>query len=381
MRIVLIMLAVNGLIFWALWVRISAVTDKRRRRAQVALASVYWPLLLPTFFLPFTDVVPLWISLPSMVFQFAMLCYGIWLVLFGFPLFAGSKLFRRLKQPLDTERREWMKRAALAPPACLIIGSTAGAVGAMAEPVIRKVRLDTPRDMTQLHGLRIVQISDLHIGRFMRTNKLLEIVAHVNALNPDIVVCTGDLLDHAMEQLEDAQMVLRGMKHRHGVFMCLGNHEYYAAGTQLDALITGVEETGCVMLRDSNQRISVGGDHLWMLGVDYPGRRQPPESFDLALNGVSDDGAPRIVLAHNPSSFWEGRTRPIDLMLSGHTHGGQVSLGRIGQYELSPVLPVELYHAGEYEHEGRKLYVNSGTGQWMPVRINCPPEITVVELV
>ncbi|MBZ0135524.1 MAG: metallophosphoesterase [Planctomycetes bacterium] len=381
MRIALIMLVVNGLIFWALWVRISALADKRKKRARIALAAVYWPLLIPTFFLPFTPSVPLWLSLPSMVFQFAMLCYGIWLILFAFPLFAGGKLYRRIAKPVDTERREWMKRAALAPPACILIGSTAGAFGAMSEPVIRKVRLDTPRDMTNLHGLRIVQISDVHIGRFMRTDKLREMVAQVNAQNPDIVVCTGDLLDHAMEQLEDAQMVLRGMKYRQGLFMCLGNHEYYAAGGKLDALIAGVEDTGCVLLRDANLRVQVGGDHLWMLGVDYPGRRQPPESFDFALADVADDGAPRIVLAHNPTSFWEGRERPIDLMLSGHTHGGQVSLGRIGHYELSPVLPVELYHAGEYDHEGRKLYVNSGTGQWMPIRVNCPPEITVIELV
>ena len=375
------MLAVNGLIFWALWLRISALSDKHKQKARIALATAYWPPLIPTFRLPFTDAVPLWLSLPSMVFQFAMLCYGTWLMVFEFPLFVGTKAYQKLKQPVDTDRREWMKRVALAPPACLIVGSTAGAFGAMAEPVIRKVRLDTPRDMTNLHGLKIVQISDVHIGRFMPSEKLKEIVAHVNAQDPDIVVCTGDLLDHAMEQLEDAQMMLRGMKHRHGVFMCLGNHEYYAAGPQLDSLISGVEETGTVLLRDANLRVPVGGDHFWMLGVDYPGRRQPPDSFDHALKDVADDGAPRIVLAHNPTSFWEGRTRQLDLMLSGHTHGGQVSLGRVGQYELSPVLPVELYHAGEYEHDGRKLYVNSGTGQWMPIRVNCPPEITVVEMV
>jgi hypothetical protein len=257
----------------------------------------------------------------------------------------------------------------------------AGAAGAMADPVVRTISLATPRDMSNLHGLRIVQFSDVHIGRFMRSDHLKEIVAAVNSLDADIVVCTGDLLDHDMEQLEDAQMMLRGVKHRNGLYMCLGNHEYYAAGRELEQLIAGVNETGCVMLRDEHRRVEVGGDHLWMLGVDYPGRRQPAESFDEALKDVDDDGAPRIVLAHNPSSFWEARTRQIDLQLSGHTHGGQVSLGRVGRYELSPVLPVELYHAGEYEHEGRKLYVNSGTGQWMPIRINCPPEITLIELI
>ncbi|MCG3183589.1 MAG: 3',5'-cyclic adenosine monophosphate phosphodiesterase CpdA [Planctomycetes bacterium] len=390
MRLALLMVAVNALVFWALWVRVSTAFPARRRRARILLAVLFWLPLLPTMLMPFkADALrvfrsdaPLWLSVPSMAIQFAVLCYGAWLIAFSFPAFAALKLRARLRpESVDLSRREWLKRAALVPPAAIIAGSGIGAIGAMRDPVIRTVTLPVPRELTNLHGLRIAQFSDVHIGRFVKTERLREIVQMVNAQDPDIVVCTGDLLDHAMEQLEDAQMMLRGVKHRHGVFMCLGNHEYYAAGPQLEQLIAGIEQTGCVMLRDASQRIRVGGDHLWMLGVDYPGRRQPKASFDEALKDVADDGAPRIVLAHNPSSFHEGRERPIDLQLSGHTHGGQVSMGRIGQYELSPVLPVELYHAGEYEHNGRKLYVNSGTGQWMPVRINCPPEITLIELV
>ncbi|MCA8935166.1 MAG: metallophosphoesterase [Planctomycetes bacterium] len=390
MRIALVLLAVNALVFWALWVRVSAASPGHRKRARIILAVAYWLPLLPTLLMPFkADALrvfrsdaPLWLSVPSMAFQFAVLCYGIWLVLFSFPLFTALKVRRRLgKDEVDETRRDLLKRAALAPPAAIIVASGIGAVGAMADPVIRKVMLKTPPDMTNLHGLRIAQFSDVHIGRFVKTDHLRELVAMVNAQDADIVVCTGDLLDHAMEQLEDAQMMLRGVKHRHGVFMCLGNHEYYAAGQKLDQLIAGVEATGAVMLRDDSRKVSVGGDHFWMLGVDYPGRRQPKDSFDHALKEVADDGAPRIVLAHNPSSFYEGRERQIDLQLSGHTHGGQVTLGRIGQVEFSPVLPFEFYHAGEYEHEGRKLYVNSGTGQWMPVRLNCPPEITLIEMV
>lgn len=391
MRIALVLLAVNALVFWALWVRVSAAFSKRRKRARIILAVAYWLPLLPTLLMPFkADALrmfrsdaPLWLSVPSMAFQFAVLCYSIWLVAFSFPLFSALKVRSRLRgnDRVDETRRTLLKRAALLPPAVIVVASGAGAVSAMGDPVIRKITLPTPPDMTNLHGLRIVQFSDVHIGRFVKTEHLREVVAMVNDQRPDIVVCTGDLLDHDMEQLDDAQMMLRGVQSRHGVFMCLGNHEYYAAGQELDQLIAGVEETGTVMLRDSSRRVNIGGDHFWMLGVDYPGRRQPEQSFDFALEEVTDDGAPRIVLAHNPSSFYEGRERQIDLQLSGHTHGGQVTLGRIGQVEFSPVLPFEFYHAGEYEYEGRRLYVNSGTGQWMPVRLNCPPEITVIELV
>jgi uncharacterized protein len=382
MRLLLILLVVNGLLFWALMKRVAAVWPAQKRRAWMILAASVWIPLIPTFLLPYWSDAPLWLSLPSMVFQFAMLCFGIWLVVFSFPGDGVAMLMQKLRpREVNEGRRLLLKRAALAPPIALVVASAGGAVGALAQPVIRRINLKTPRAMTALHGLTIVQFSDVHIGRFMPKGHLQHIVDATNALNPDVVVCTGDLLDHDMEQLEQAQELLRGLRHRHGLFMCLGNHEYYAAGEKMDALIAGVEETGCTLLRDQNQKISVGGDHLWMLGVDYPGRRQPPAMFDYALEGVADDGAPRIVLAHNPSCFWEGRERPIDLMLSGHTHGGQVSLGRIGEFEISPVLLVEKYHAGEYEADGRKLYVNSGTGHWMPIRVNCPPEITVIELV
>lgn len=383
MRFALVLLTINALVFWALWARVSAAFKSRKRLARTVLVPAYWLPLIPTLLMPFHSSAPMWLSLPSMLAEFAVLVYGIWLALFGLPIFAALKIRERLRKDdsVDESRRALLKRAALVPPAVIVAASGAGGLGAMADPVVRKIKLDTPRDMTNLHGLRIVQISDVHIGRFMPSGKLKEIVAMVNAQDADIVVCTGDLVDHSMDQLEDAQMILRGVKHRHGAFTCLGNHEYYAAGQKLDQLIAGYNETGSVLLRDTHQRIDVGGDHFWMIGVDYPGRRQPPASFDAALKGVADDGAPRIVLAHHPRSFYEGRQRPIDLQLSGHTHGGQVTLGRIGEFELSPVLPFEFYHSGAYEYEGRRLYVNRGTGQWMPVRINCPPEITIIELV
>ena len=103
--------------------------------------------------------------------------------------------------------------------------------------------------------------------------------------------------------------------------------------------------------------------------------------MDAVLRDMKDDGAPRIVLAHHPKTFFEARERQIDLMLSGHTHGGQISLGRIEDCELTPNLPFEFYHKGWYDYAGRHLYVNSGIGSWLPVRINCPPEITLIELV
>ena len=142
------------------------------------------------------------------------------------------------------------------------------------------------------------------------------------------------------------------------------------------------------VILDDARRIEVNGTHLWLIGVDYPRsfgwpygqKRTVKESLDIALDGVEDDAAPRIVLSHHPRGFHEARMREIDLMLSGHTHGGQIHLGRVGEYAVSPLLPFLLYHKGEYEYQGRRLYVNSGLGSWMPLRIHCPPELTLIEV-
>ena len=113
MRIALVLLAVNALVFWALWVRVSAASPGHRKRARIILAVAYWLPLLPTLLMPFkADALrvfrsdaPLWLSVPSMAFQFAVLCYGIWLVLFSFPLFAALKVRKRLgKDEVDETR-------------------------------------------------------------------------------------------------------------------------------------------------------------------------------------------------------------------------------------------------------------------------------------
>jgi predicted MPP superfamily phosphohydrolase len=174
----------------------------------------------------------------------------------------------------------------------------------------------------------------------------------------------------------------------------MGNHEYIAGMMDgMGSIMQGLRESGVDLLVDESRRLEHGGAHLWLMGIDYPPQggshiienrltqRTTDEAIHEALKDVRDDGAPRILLSHHPRTFVQASEYPIDLTLSGHMHGGQLVAGRIGDYVLSPVLPFEHYHNGLYERNGRKLYVNAGAGGWMPVRINCPPEITLVELV
>jgi hypothetical protein len=296
--------------------------------------------------------------------------------------------------PPDLDRRRLVTSAVVL-PALAIGGSASGVLASRQTPVVTRIALPVRRELTHLHGLTIAQLSDVHVGSYMDAERLDELRDAVNALRPDLVVVTGDLLDNHVDQLELSARLVRGLAPRRAeVFLCMGNHEYIAARTaDVRTIVRGLEDAGGQVLVDDGRMVRIGGDHLWLGAIDHPsrsGRRNDPrsdrpvrstqESLDLALAAMQDDGAPRILLSHHPRTFVEGREAPIDLMLSGHTHGGQIELGRIGDRAITPVLPMEFYHNGLYQHRGRRLYVNAGAGGWLPFRVNCPPEITFVTL-
>ncbi|WP_437636244.1 metallophosphoesterase [Sorangium sp. So ce854] len=294
-------------------------------------------------------------------------------------------------EAVDEDRRRLVVAASWALPAAAVAVSMGGVLASRQRPVVVKIALPVRRELTSLHGVTIAQISDVHVGSFMDAERLDELRDALNAVRADIHVITGDLLDHHASQLELSARLIRGLRPARGqLFFCMGNHEYIAArSASIPAIMKGLEEAGAQVLVDEAREVRLGGDRLWMGAIDYPSRARPGEparrptvdGLARALGQMQDDGAPRILLSHHPGTFRAARELPFDLMLSGHTHGGQISLGRIGDYALTPMLPAGLYHNGLYEHRGRRLHVNAGAGGWLPVRINCPPEITLVELV
>jgi predicted MPP superfamily phosphohydrolase len=377
----------------------------------------FWVLLHPGLFMMFggisgmmasRDWLPQWAGIAGMAFQFAVWVYGGVLLGLGTPAaFVGAiRKFRRLlaKEPsgtqperelINSERRQLMTKAALAVPAAIVATAAGGALASRVTPRVNRLRLPVGREFTQLHGMTIAQVSDVHVGSYMDWDRLSEIQTAMNSLGADLHVITGDLIDNHVNQLELGQRFISGLNPRYDrPYMCMGNHEYIAAMTgDTPGILRDLKAAGARLLIDETEKIDAGGAHFWLMGIDYPKAggshvianrvtdRDTGESLDKVLGEVRDDGAPRILLSHHPKTFFDVRERPIDLTLAGHTHGGQISLGRIGDYELTPVLPFERYHNGLYEHNGRKLYVNAGAGGWMPVRINCPPEITLIEFV
>lgn len=238
----------------------------------------------------------------------------------------------------------------------------------------------------ELSGLRVVQVTDVHHGPWLTTGDLRRIVATANALRPDLVVLTGDYVLHQRVYAEPVVEVLSGLKARIGVVATLGNHDWYESA---EALADLFPRAGIPML--DNTRLFVRPDRtlardadrgLCVAGVgDLWHDRQ---LYDAALGGVPE-AMPRLLLSHNPdvaedTAFLRSRHR-VDLMISGHTHGGQVKLPGVGAMVTYSSFGQKYLH-GLVHGPACPVFVCAGVGMSkMPVRIGVPPEIAVFDFV
>ncbi len=232
------------------------------------------------------------------------------------------------------------------------------------------------------HGYRIVQISDIHLDEFTEPFFFERIVHRVNALNPDLVLLTGDFITHGSMTFFAGNHAIRRCAEiiatltaplRYG---CLGNHDVSFNA----ALVTQtLADHATPVLINQYLPIERNGARLWLCGVDDPGASHP--NLDLALPD-SPDG-PVLLMAHEPDYADDVLAHPkghlVDLILSGHSHGGQVRLPIVGALILPPM--GTKYPEGHYTFGRTQLYVNRGIGTvGLPFRFNCPPEITLITL-
>jgi predicted MPP superfamily phosphohydrolase len=226
-----------------------------------------------------------------------------------------------------------------------------------------------------LEGLRIVQISDLHIGEALDEPFLRRVVARVNALAPDVVAVTGDLVDGLVPAVRDFVAPLGELRARYGVFYVTGNHEYYWGGPEWEA---EVHRLGLTVLRNEHRVITRAGSELALGGVpDLQGVRFHPDHAcrpDLAFAGAPS-GAPRVLLAHQPAAARTAAKAGVQLQLSGHTHGGQIFPFHLFVRLSQPVL------SGLRKLFGIWVYTHRGTGTWGPrMRLGAAPEIAEITL-
>jgi predicted MPP superfamily phosphohydrolase len=226
-----------------------------------------------------------------------------------------------------------------------------------------------------LAGFCIVQISDIHVGPTIKQAYLQAIVDRVNALEPDLVAITGDLVDGSVAELRGHVAPLAQLRSRHGSFFVTGNHEYYSG---VDGWTAELRRLGVRVLHNEHVVLQHGGAALVLAGVpDFSGRH-----FDAghasdpaaALRGAPED-APRILLAHQPRSAPAAAAAGFHLQLSGHTHGGQF-------VPWNWFVPLQQpYTAGLHKLGGLWIYVSRGTGYWgPPKRLGAPSEIAELRL-
>ncbi|MFL5348608.1 MAG: metallophosphoesterase [Hyalangium sp.] len=227
-----------------------------------------------------------------------------------------------------------------------------------------------------LHGVRVVQISDIHIGPTLDRHFLRRVVEQVNALEPDIVAVTGDLVDGSVRTLREEVAPLSELRAKLGVYYVTGNHEYYHGGA---AWAAEVARLGLTVLHNEHRVVERSEARLVVAGVtDHEGGRMDPAHAcrpDLAFAGAPE-GVPRLLLAHQPRTAFLAKGLGVDLQLSGHTHGGQLFPFMFFVKLQQPVI------RGLANIAGIRVYTSRGTGYWgPPLRLGPAPEITELTLV
>jgi predicted MPP superfamily phosphohydrolase len=255
---------------------------------------------------------------------------------------------------------------------------------------VKEVEVPLARLPRGLDGLRIAHLSDFHCSPMVSDEFLARCIRAATDADVDLALVTGDYVTDSDYWVPGLTPLLSGLRARHGVLAILGNHDHYVCP---DRVAEAVTSAGVEMLRNESCRLEIHGETLWIMGIDSLRARQyrltkaEQEAIDRkmhrylcrALEGVDEEGC-RILMAHSPDIFPDAQQAGIDLVLSGHTHGGQVRFPVIG----ATVVPSKFgarYAAGLFIENGTALYVNRGLGVVrLPIRFLCRPELSILTL-
>ena len=241
--------------------------------------------------------------------------------------------------------------------------------------VVRRIEIRLPHLPPELDGFTIAQLSDLHLDLVHGKKWLASVVEKTNTLKPDLIAITGDLAEGSVARFAEEVAPLRGLSAPKGVFFVTGNHEYFH---DLDGWLELLEEFGIRVLRNERVPIEGGGAGFDLAGVDDHdgGRIAPGHGSDLQ-KALKDRDPHRalVLLAHQPRIMEEASRHGVGLVLSGHTHGGQIWPFSYLVYLQQP------YVRGLKQRGETKLYLSSGTGFWgPPMRLGTTAEITLITL-
>jgi predicted MPP superfamily phosphohydrolase len=236
--------------------------------------------------------------------------------------------------------------------------------------IVREIEIASPLWPSEFDGMRIGHVSDFHLGELLPLTRALQVVDQLAAQEPDLVACTGDVVDL---HHHDAAPLLKAMADIGaplGSALVLGNHDELHCADTVSRLAV---ESGMTLLRNDVAQIQRNGRSLTIAGIDWA----PSASACAQLIDRTCSDTVNLLLAHNPRAFPRAAERDIALTLSGHTHGGQIAMKNRRNANLALG---HRHRAGLFEDGPSRLYVTSGVGAWFPLRVNCPAEIAMITM-
>ena len=370
-------------IHYYLWLRLIKDTGFSGLYKNIGTYSlIVFAISLPIALLA-DKILPLKYSFPLLWLSYFWIGYMMLLFfslfsmdLIKIPIYIFQKLTMTGDEITNPGRREFISGViASSASTIVLISSGIGVKNYYSNAVVKTFNVSLKGLPEAFKDFKIVQISDLHLGQMMTKKTLEQIVGQVNSLKPDLIAITGDLTDGPTGKLLSEADPLKNLKAEKGIYFVTGNHEYYSG---VEKWTLAIDKMEIKVLNNENIKIRREDNYFYLAGVtDHEGKnfgREHASDFKKALSGL-EHGKKKILLSHQPIAVQKASEYGTDLVLAGHTHGGQIWPFNYLVYLQQP------YLKGFYNYNGTKLYVNQGTGCWgPPVRLGSQNEITQIIL-
>jgi len=344
---------------------------------------------------------------PFYIWMAATFFISLWLLIgkiiklpFQIPVWI-AKIFRPLREKInsvkekkavktvDLSRRKFVRFATMGISTYAFAGATYGMLKHDSYEIDYK-QIAIENLPPELRGTTITLLSDIHAGQYMNEKEMREYADVINSLESDIVCIPGDFVNFESRDVHMLTSAFRDVKAKHGIYGSLGNHDFFQDADYVSKALNN--ESPIQLLRNEHRVLKINGKELYMMGIDDTQSSGARMDEVLKYYGAMDEylknneaafnTAPKVLLCHKPYGFDTLAAKEIDLVLSGHTHGGQVVPIKFGTFNLSFAATVSKYIEGIYKIGKSNMYVSRGIGSvGLPIRINCPPEITKITLV
>jgi predicted MPP superfamily phosphohydrolase len=378
MALTVVLLAQAAGVFFLLRGR-AARAHEWVRRSILAAGGVSGLVLMVGFLLAFARVNHYFTVWTIMWFRGLAITWAMLSVLWmlAWLVWRGLAAILRPAQPSthDGARRGFLKAAGAA---LFVAPAAAIGYGVFVQRFnirMREQKIIIPGLAQDLDGLRMVQLSDIHLSPFLSERQLAHCVAMANETYPHLALVTGDMITMPRDPLDACLQQLAGLRAEAGIFGCLGNHEVYAHAE--DYATEQGARLGIRYLRLEAARLKFGGAVMNLAGVDYQQFRKP---YLTGAEKMIEPGVLNVLLSHNPDVFPVAARQGFDLTVAGHTHGGQVRV-EILREDLNVARFFTHYVDGLYREGDRSIFVSRGIGTiGLPARLGAPPEVALLRL-